>query len=186
MLPSTFSLTPTSSAMSVQCVSLNITNDQVRETEESFFLAVASSTYIEAPGFPLQVVIEDDDGMLIVMVVVVLFTVVVVTVVLFLLPLLLLLLLLFLLLLLLLCCSCCRYYYYYSCFCCCCYCCVVPATTTTTTVVFVVVASSGDTFITWFHCHIFLQQQQYEYDNSSTSQLHERGIEAHDFVLISN
>ena len=101
MLPSTFSLTPTSSAMSVQCVSLNITNDQVRETEESFFLAVASSTYIEAPGFPLQVVIEDDDGMLICLVVllvlvVVLFLVVVAVVVLFLL----LLLLLFLLLLL--------------------------------------------------------------------------------------
>lgn len=101
MLPSTFSLTPTSSAMSVQCVSLNITNDQVRETEESFFLAVASSTYIEAPGFPLQVVIEDDDGMLICLVVllvlaVVLFLLVVAVVVLFLL----LLLLLFLLLLL--------------------------------------------------------------------------------------
>lgn len=88
MLPSTFSLTPTSSAMSVQCVSLNITNDQVRETEESFFLAVASSTYIEAPGFPLQVVIEDDDGMLICLVlvlVVVLFLLVVAVVVLFLL-----------------------------------------------------------------------------------------------------
>ena len=91
MLPSTFSLTPTSSAMSVQCVSLNITNDQVRETEESFFLAVASSTYIEAPGFPLQVVIEDDDGMLIcllvlvLVLVLVLFLVVVAVVVLFLL-----------------------------------------------------------------------------------------------------
>ena len=96
MLPSTFSLTPTSSAMSVQCVSLNITNDQVRETEESFFLAVASSTYIEAPGFPLQVVIEDDDGMLICLVVlVVLFLFVVAVVVLFL-----------LLLLLLFCCCC--------------------------------------------------------------------------------
>lgn len=69
MLPSTFSLTPTSSAMSVQCVSLNITNDQVRENEESFFLAVANSTYIEAPGFPLQVVIEDDDSTLICLIV---------------------------------------------------------------------------------------------------------------------
>ena len=81
MLPSTFSLTPTSSAMSVQCVSLNITNDQVRENEESFFLAVASSTYIEAPGFPLQVVIEDDDSTLICLIVMVVVVVVVVVIV---------------------------------------------------------------------------------------------------------
>lgn len=78
MLPSTFSLTPTSSAMSVQCVSLNITNDQVRENEESFFLAVANSTYIEAPGFPLQVVIEDDDSTLICLIVMVVVVVVIV------------------------------------------------------------------------------------------------------------